>query len=143
MSVPTSMLPTTCDIFRPFGDAAPATTNVPCRLTTDCGAGRECGRTNFGALRLFGGEGATVQRLNSEHPEAVGRCPEDADLLGALDAWVEDGTAPGDLVAYKILPGRDAPAPFRPLCRYPTYPRYAGTGDPNDASSFVCADADS
>jgi feruloyl esterase len=61
------------------------------------------------------------------------------DLLGALDAWVEEGAAPGDLVAYKVLPGSDAPAPFRPLCRYPTYPRYLGSGDPNHASSFTCA----
>ena len=61
------------------------------------------------------------------------------DLLGALDAWVEDGTTPGDLIAYKVLPGADTPVPFRPLCRYPTYARYAGSGDPNHAASFTCA----
>jgi Tannase and feruloyl esterase len=61
------------------------------------------------------------------------------DLLGALDAWVEDGAAPDDLVAYKVLPGSDTPVPFRPLCRYPTYARYSGSGDPNRATSFTCA----
>lgn len=61
------------------------------------------------------------------------------DLLGALDAWVEEGTAPGDLVAYKVLPGSDTAVPFRPLCRYPTYARYDGSGDPNHAASFTCA----
>jgi feruloyl esterase len=58
------------------------------------------------------------------------------DLLGALDAWVEDGTAPGDLVAYRLDDGVEIP--FRPLCRYPTYPRYDGVGDPHSAASFAC-----
>jgi hypothetical protein len=40
MSIPTQMLPTTCDIYRPFGDAAPTTSNVPCRLTGDFARGR-------------------------------------------------------------------------------------------------------
>jgi feruloyl esterase len=26
----------------------------------------------------------------------------------------------------------------RPLCEYPTYPRYRGTGDANAAASFAC-----
>lgn len=56
-----------------------------------------------------------------------------SDLLGALDAWVEEGSAPGDLLAYRGLS-----APLRPLCRYPTYPRYDG-GDTAAASSFHCA----
>lgn len=58
------------------------------------------------------------------------------DLLGALDAWVEDGTAPGDLIAYRLEEGTEIP--FRPLCRYPTYPRYVGSGDPGSATSFMC-----
>ena len=27
----------------------------------------------------------------------------------------------------------------RPLCRYPTWPKYRGTGDKNLAASFSCA----
>jgi len=61
------------------------------------------------------------------------------DLLGALDAWIEEGTAPGDLVAYKFDPQAGALLPFRPLCRYPKYPRYDGVGDPHEPSSFPCA----
>jgi hypothetical protein len=57
------------------------------------------------------------------------------DLLGPLDAWVETGTAPGDLLAYRSAGDT---LPFRPLCRYPTYPRYDGAGDPSSASSFSC-----
>ena len=31
-----------------------------------------------------------------------------------------------------------APVLSRPLCVYPAYPRYKGSGDPDAASSFVC-----
>ncbi|MDB5461544.1 MAG: tannase and feruloyl esterase [Caulobacteraceae bacterium] len=59
------------------------------------------------------------------------------DSLGALDAWVDRGVDPGPQVAVdtaKATAGRG-----RPLCEYPAYPRYAGAGDPNAASSFTCA----
>jgi feruloyl esterase len=58
------------------------------------------------------------------------------DLLGALDAWVEDGTAPGDLVAYREED--EVRIAFRPLCRYPAYPHHDGSGDPRSAASFAC-----
>jgi hypothetical protein len=66
--------------------------------------------------------------------------PEGVDLLGALDAWASAGTAPETL-----MQTTQAPAPpfttlaARPLCRYPLYPRYRGTGDPRDAASFICS----
>ena len=59
------------------------------------------------------------------------------DSLGALDAWVDKGVAPGPQTATdtaKPTQGRT-----RPLCEYPAYPRYKGSGDPNLASSFSCA----
>jgi feruloyl esterase len=60
------------------------------------------------------------------------------DLLGAVVKWVEDGTAPDAVVATgKAFPGRS-----RPLCAYPKYARYKGTGNPEDASSFECAMAE-
>jgi len=58
-----------------------------------------------------------------------------ADYLGALVAWVEQGTAPGDLVAHRFAGGPLS----RPLCRYPRYPHYNGSGDPASAESFHCA----
>jgi hypothetical protein len=33
MSLPAQLLTTTCDIYRPFGDASPTTAGVACRLT--------------------------------------------------------------------------------------------------------------
>ncbi len=57
------------------------------------------------------------------------------DSLSALDAWVEKGEAPAaQVVADSVgVPGRT-----RPLCEYPAWPRYRGTGDINAASSFIC-----
>ena len=65
--------------------------------------------------------------------------PSDVDLLGALDAWVDGGNAPGVLV--QVTHERTAPftvVASRPMCLYPQYPRYDGHGDPAAASSFTC-----
>lgn len=66
--------------------------------------------------------------------------PRGVDLLGALDGWVMKGEAPGELVQS----AQETKSPFttlatRPMCRYPAFPQYKGTGDPKDAASFVCA----
>lgn len=57
------------------------------------------------------------------------------DSLTALEAWVEQGTAPTSQVVADTagVPGRT-----RPLCEFPAWARYAGTGDPNLASSYTC-----
>ena len=57
------------------------------------------------------------------------------DLLTPLVEWVEKGTAPNAVTAT----GRSFPGRSRPLCAYPQYARYKGTGDPEDAASFECA----
>lgn len=58
------------------------------------------------------------------------------DSLTALENWVERGVAPmNQVVADTVgVPGRT-----RPLCEYPSWPRYQGTGDVNQAASFSCA----
>lgn len=57
------------------------------------------------------------------------------DSLTALEAWVELSKPPSDQVTTDTvgMPGRT-----RPLCEYPAWPRYNGTGDVNSASSFSC-----
>ena len=40
MSIPTALLQTTCNVYRPFGAGAPTHTNVPCRLVPDLARGR-------------------------------------------------------------------------------------------------------
>lgn len=55
------------------------------------------------------------------------------DLLTALVDWVENGRAPGAIVATDW--SRQGGA--RPLCPWPQYARYRG-GDPKNAASFRC-----
>lgn len=43
MSLPAALLTTTCDIYRPFGAAAPTATGVPCRLAPALGDGNRAG----------------------------------------------------------------------------------------------------
>jgi feruloyl esterase len=62
------------------------------------------------------------------------------DALGALDAWVEEGRAPGTLEAVDINP--DSHRRRRPMCVYPAWPQYKGSGDANAASSFTCVTQD-
>ena len=61
------------------------------------------------------------------------------DSLTALENWVEKGIAPADQVMTDTHAGTAGRA--RPLCEYPTWPRYDGRGDPNLASSFKCLKA--
>ena len=57
------------------------------------------------------------------------------DSLTALENWVEKGMAPtAQIVSDSVgVPGRT-----RPLCEYPRWPRYRGSGDVNSAASFDC-----
>ena len=66
-----------------------------------------------------------------------GQGPFDAtyDGLDAIRGWVEKGHAPTGLVTYDGNAGADR---SRPLCRYPTWPRYVGHGSIDDASSYTC-----
>ena len=83
--------------------------------------------TNHGG----GGNGVTV--------------PTAADLMNPMIAWVERLVTPpdaptqmhitttgsGSSTVYNIVQSR-------PLCRYPMYPRYNGSGDIAQASSYTC-----
>jgi pimeloyl-ACP methyl ester carboxylesterase len=62
-----------------------------------------------------------------------GRFDGGFDTVGVLDAWVEDGVAPKDLVVTDNHSGRT-----RPLCEWPAWPKYGGVGDVKRASSFTC-----
>jgi feruloyl esterase len=83
-----------------------------------------------GFLRLYVTPGADHMGMGA---------PSSVDMMEVLADWVERGKAPGDLVQ---VTQRLAP-PFeitlaRPMCRYPAYPRYRGSGDPASAASFEC-----
>lgn len=66
--------------------------------------------------------------------------PRAVDLLAAIDQWVMKNEPPSELVQI----AQEPKAPFattaaRPMCRYPAWPQYRGSGDPNSAASFTCA----
>jgi feruloyl esterase len=77
--------------------------------------------------------------------------PETIDLLSVLEAWVDKGTAPASVIAYKpvkkiVYPAEPRfPMPAddvvfsRPVFPYPAYARYDGKGDPKMATSFTSA----
>jgi feruloyl esterase len=59
------------------------------------------------------------------------------DMLEPLDAWVEKGVAPEQVVASRVNNG--AVERTRPLCPYPTEAQWKGSGSTDDAASFTCA----
>ena len=67
-----------------------------------------------------------------------GNCPDQTDYLGAMIAWVEQGTAPGQLLLTKFDANGNVLATL-PDCPYPSVPHYAGSGNVSAASSYTCA----
>ena len=56
--------------------------------------------------------------------------------LDHLEAWVERGIAPAQLLATDANEGTAGRT--RPVCHYPQWPRYDGSGSADDASNFDC-----
>lgn len=80
---------------------------------------------------------------------AGGPSTDQFDMLSALVAWVEQGTAPDKVIASARGPGNagganpGVPADWsatrtRPLCPYPQVARYGGSGSIESADSFTC-----
>jgi feruloyl esterase len=94
-----------------------------------------------GMAHCGGGPGANAfgQGVNGPNPAD----PAD-DILSALDHWVEHGVAPEKIIATKFV--NDTPAQGiafqRPLCPFPKFSNYDGTGGTTDAASFVCVKDD-
>jgi feruloyl esterase len=66
-----------------------------------------------------------------------GNGPDRVDWTTAIVDWVEKGTAPSQLLATKR--GQDGNVVrSRPVCSYPKRAVYSGSGNTDDASSFVC-----
>lgn len=66
--------------------------------------------------------------------------PNVENTLFYLQDWVENGIAPPDPIIQTRLDNTPAHVVLasRPLCRYPKYPRYNGSGDANAAISYTC-----
>jgi feruloyl esterase len=54
------------------------------------------------------------------------------DSIGTLEKWVEKGVAPDQIM------GKGAKGLTRPLCPYPQYSEYKGTGDLKKAENWNC-----
>jgi feruloyl esterase len=68
---------------------------------------------------------------------AGGPATDRFDAFTALVNWVEKKTPPAKIVA-TAGPATPWPNRTRPLCPYPAYARYKGSGSIEDAASFVC-----
>jgi feruloyl esterase len=60
------------------------------------------------------------------------------DGLTTIDRWVDAGREPANQVATDAAQATTGRT--RPLCEYPAWPRYFGSGDPNVAASFRCVE---
>ena len=65
------------------------------------------------------------------------RIPDAVDIQGTISNWVEHATnPPSSLVAQAT----DNANYTRPMCQYPNYAKYNGTGSTMDATNFTCTD---
>jgi hypothetical protein len=81
----------------------------------------------------FGQEGPSPMEKDARHSAQL-----------AIEHWVEKGVPPSAIIAGKYE-GRGATGDVkmtRPLCPYPQGAKYKGSGDSNDAGSFVCVAGD-
>ena len=91
------------------------------------------------------GQANADKTLEAFFAPGVGHCgggagPDIVDLIKPLSIWVEKGTPPSQqALTLRKIASDGAIAMTRPLCKYPAYPRFSGTGDPNQASSFTCS----
>jgi pimeloyl-ACP methyl ester carboxylesterase len=93
--------------------------------------------TNF----LGGGYAQTQQFFRHFLAPGVGHCgggsgPQPQNLFQTVVNWVETGVAPDTVLASKAITGGTQ---TRPLCPYPAFAKYKGSGSTDDANNFVCA----
>jgi feruloyl esterase len=62
--------------------------------------------------------------------------PDQADFLGTMEAWVENGITPESITASRIREGRVDMT--RPLCAFPEVAKWDRQGNTDDAASFSC-----
>lgn len=92
-------------------------------------------------VRTMGGPAATRGFYRLFMAPGMGHCaggpgPNQFDAIGALERWVEEGKAPGTLVASHRTAG--VVDRTRPLCPYPQVARYRGAGSIDEAANFTC-----
>ena len=89
----------------------------------------------------MGGAGQAGDSIRLFMVPGMGHCrggdgTDNFDAVSALDQWIATGRAPDRIEASHRNQG--AVDKTRPLCPYPQVAAYKGSGDTNDAASFVC-----
>jgi len=69
-----------------------------------------------------------------------GPATDSYDGVAAIVEWVEQGRAPERIPAAAPPTNRYFPNRTRPLCAFPAYARYSGSGDVERAESFACTE---
>ena len=92
--------------------------------------------------RAMGGRNQTQDFARLFMVPGMGHCgggpgPNVFDALGAVDQWVEHGTAPDKIMASHVRNG--VTDRTRWLCPYPQVAKWNGAGNSNDAGNFACA----
>ncbi|MBX3622520.1 MAG: tannase/feruloyl esterase family alpha/beta hydrolase [Rhizobacter sp.] len=67
-----------------------------------------------------------------------GRATDQFDVLTPMVEWVEQGQAPDSITAAAAANNAFFPNRTRPLCPYPKFAKYKGTGSLESADSFSC-----
>jgi serine/threonine protein kinase len=100
-----------------------------------------------GMQHCFGGPGPNffgqldASSFGGPQEDATSKDPQH-NISNALEQWVDNGVAPGPIIATKYLNDLDPSQGVkmtRPLCPYPQIAKYNGAGDTNDAANFVCS----
>ena len=106
---------------------------------TEMNSAMKGGKENFKAARGF----ARLFLMPGANHCGGGPATSSIDAFSPLVNWVENGVAPTRIVGTAPATGTPFPGRTRPLCPYPQYAHYIGTGDINSAANFVCrADGD-
>lgn len=104
------------------------------------------------STRLMGGTEAMREFARFYTPPGMLHCAGgpgggELDFLTALENWVENGKAPDEVIAYRLVNDRGGPRPIhpldpaqydrsRPVYPYPDVARYKGRGDSNVAANW-------
>jgi feruloyl esterase len=92
-------------------------------------------------LDKVGGAAAVQNSYRLFMAPGMGHCgggegPNTFDMVGALEQWVEHGKAPDRIIASHST--NDVVDRTRPLCPYPQFAVYKGTGSTDEAANFEC-----